>query len=411
MRGQLVVIAGPDLGRSFSLVDGQTLLLGRGQNTESRLKDPAVSRVHCEVQVDEGKILLKDSGSSSGTQVNGKRISGKYELRPGDHITIGSTQIRYQLEGEPDASTVMTEPAGATKVPSEEVEQLAALVGTSLGHFAIQSAIAKGPSSFIFRAMDTKDNREVALKVLAPEFSQDEEEMQRFVRTMKTVLPLKHPNLVTLYGAGKTGNHCWVAMEYIDGESLTQVIERIGIAGMLDWRNALRVAIHVARALAYAHEQNIIHRNITPQNIMIRHSDKATKLGDLMLAKALEGTLAKQVTKPGELVGDVSYMSPERTRGTGAEVDGRSDIYGLGATVYALLTGRPPCEGTSLVDTITKIRSAEPVKPKKYQLAIPDLFEGAVLQMLAKRPDDRFQSAEDLVEQLERVAKFNAVTV
>jgi len=94
MRGQLVVIAGPDLGRSFSLVDGQTLLLGRGQNTESRLKDPAVSRVHCEVQVDEGKILLKDSGSSSGTQVNGKRISGKYELRPGDHITIGSTQIR-----------------------------------------------------------------------------------------------------------------------------------------------------------------------------------------------------------------------------------------------------------------------------------------------------------------------------
>ena len=411
MRGQLVVIAGPDLGRSFSLVDGQTLLLGRGQNTESRLKDPAVSRVHCEVQVDEGKILLKDSGSSSGTQVNGKRISGKYELRPGDHITIGSTQIRYQLEGEPDASTVMTEPAGATKVPSEEVEQLAALVGTSLGHFAIQSAIAKGPSSFIFRAMDTKDNREVALKVLAPEFSQDEEEMQRFVRTMKTVLPLKHPNLVTLYGAGKTGNHCWVAMEYIDGESLTQVIERIGIAGMLDWRNALRVAIHVARALAYAHEQNIIHRNITPPNIMIRNSDKATKLGDLMLAKALEGTLAKQVTKPGELVGDVSYMSPERTRGTGAEVDGRSDIYGLGATVYALLTGRPPCEGTSLVDTITKIRSAEPVKPKKYQLAIPDLFEGAVLQMLAKRPDDRFQSAEDLVEQLERVAKFNAVTV
>ena len=411
MRGQLVVIAGPDLGRSFSLVDGQTLLLGRGQNTESRLKDPAVSRVHCEVQVDEGKILLKDSGSSSGTQVNGKRISGKYELRPGDHITIGSTQIRYQLEGEPDASTVMTEPAGATKVPPEEVEHLAALVGTSLGHFAIQSAIAKGPSSFIFRAMDTKDNREVALKVLAPEFSQDEEEMQRFVRTMKTVLPLKHPNLVTLYGAGKTGNHCWVAMEYIDGESLTQVIERIGIAGMLDWRNALRVAIHVARALAYAHEQNIIHRNITPPNIMIRNSDKATKLGDLMLAKALEGTLAKQVTKPGELVGDVSYMSPERTRGTGAEVDGRSDIYGLGATVYALLTGRPPCEGTSLVDTITKIRSAEPVKPKKYQLAIPDLFEGAVLQMLAKRPDDRFQSAEDLVEQLERVAKFNAVTV
>jgi serine/threonine protein kinase len=135
-----------------------------------------------------------------------------------------------------------------------------------------------------------------------------------------------------------------------------------------------------------------------------------TKLGDLMFAKALEGTMAQQVTRPGELVGDIFYMSPERTRG-GADVDARSDIYSLGATVYALLTGRPPHEGNSLPEIVTKIRSVDPVKPKKYQLSIPDLFEGTVLQMLSKRPEERFQSARDLVVQLERVAKFQGMTI
>jgi len=116
-------------------------------------------------------------------------------------------------------------------------------------------------------------------------------------------------------------------MEFVDGESLTQVIHRIGVAGLLDWRNAVRVAIHVARALEYAQERQIIHRNITPNNILVRSSDKLTKLADMMLAKALEGTLAETITHPGELIGDISYMSPERTKGSLAEVDGRSDVY------------------------------------------------------------------------------------
>src|SRR6516162_5089338 len=132
MRGQLVVIAGPDLGRSFSLVDGQTLVLGRGQNTESRLKDPAISRVHCQVQVDGGKILLSDAGSSSGTQVNGKKLSASQELRPGDVISLGSTQVRYQLEGEPDASTLLAGQPGAPKKDAATTDQLAELVGKSV---------------------------------------------------------------------------------------------------------------------------------------------------------------------------------------------------------------------------------------------------------------------------------------
>jgi serine/threonine protein kinase len=129
-----------------------------------------------------------------------------------------------------------------------------------------------------------------------------------------------------------------------------------------------------------------------------------------MLAKALEGSLAAQITKPGELVGDVSFMSPERTRGQG-HVDGRSDLYSLGATVYAVLTGKPPFEGMSLVETLGKIRQAEPKKPRHYQPAIPEAFEALVLKMLAKQPADRPQTAADLLASLERLAKMNGVAV
>jgi serine/threonine protein kinase len=129
-----------------------------------------------------------------------------------------------------------------------------------------------------------------------------------------------------------------------------------------------------------------------------------------MLAKALEGTLAQQITRPGELVGDVAYMSPERTRGTD-ELDGRSDLYGLGATVYALLTGRPPFEGGALIEQVTRIRQTEPVKPTRYQMSIPHPFESAVLKLLAKRPEDRYQTAAALVKDLERVGKIHGVTV
>jgi serine/threonine protein kinase len=407
MARHLYVVAGPDKGRVFELVPGEALVVGRSQTTQTHLADPRVSRVHCEIQVDADGATVVDSNSAAGTFVNGQRV-GQRQLRSGDVIQVGDTQLRFADDSPAEQSTIAPSPAPG-KAGAPGGEPLAALSGQTLAHFEVGRLIARGQSGAVFRARDTRDDKDVALKVLRPEFSHDDAEMQRFVRAMKTVMPLRHPNLVALYGAGRSGPHCWMAMEYVEGESLTQVIQRIGVAGMLDWRNALRVALHVGRALEYAHGEGIIHRNVSPPNILIRAEDKAAKLGDLMLAKALDGVLAKQVTRPGELVGDVNYMSPERTRSSMDGVDGRSDIFSLGATVYALLTGRPPFADVSLVETITKIRKAEPEKPKKFQMAIPDLFEGTVLKMLAKRPEDRHQTAADLLKDLERVAKYQGV--
>jgi len=167
----------------------------------------------------------------------------------------------------------------------------------------------------------------------------------------------------------------------------------------------------VARGLAYAHGKGVIHRNVTPANIMIRAADKQALLGDLMLAKALEGSLAKQVTKPGEVAGDVNYMSPERTRGISDEVDARSDIFSLGATMYALLAGKSPFAGSTLVETVTKLRTAEPIKPSNFQMSIPGPFEGVIMKMLAKSPAARYQTAAEVVAELERIGRFNGEAV
>jgi serine/threonine protein kinase len=411
MIGQLIVTGGPDQGKTFPLEDGRTLLIGRGQTTETKLKDPQVSRVHCQLKIAGHRLLLSDPGSTGGTLVNGKRINKDREcdLKQGDVIHIGTTELRVQLEGGPEESTFVGSsptPLPAALVPGEFRD----LVGGTISHYGIESVLAEGQTGMVFKAHDTNEDRPAAVKVLWPEFARHEEEMQRFIRAMKTMLPHRHPNLITLFGAGKSGRYCWIAMEFVEGESLTSVIERIGTAGMLEWRPAMRVAIHIARALVFAEQEQIIHRNIKPSNILIRSEDKLTKLGDLMLAKALEGTQAEQITRPGELVGDIAYMSPERTHAGAAEVDCRSDIYSLGATVYALLTGRPPFVGDTLPETVKKIRESDPVKPKKYQLAIPDLFEGIVLKMLAKHPDERYQTAQTCLEELERAAKFQGLS-
>lgn len=148
-----------------------------------------------------------------------------------------------------------------------------------------------------------------------------------------------------------------------------------------------------------------------PENILVvKGPPMAVKLGDLMLAKALAGIKAKPIARPGELVGDLVSMAPERTR-EGAEVDTRSDIYGLGATLYVLLTGHPPFEGGSLVETLDKLRQEAPVPPRKDQLSIPDQFQDLILKMMARRPEQRYQAPDELLKDLERLAKFQGITL
>jgi serine/threonine protein kinase len=409
----LNVIAGPDKGKRYQISDAFTTMLGRSKHANTQVSDLSVSRVHCEVEIRNQKIFLTDLESGSGTFVNNQRVAD-CELRIGDVLRIGDTQMRVELPpGEIDEKTAQTLPLPVSLIPARPVLKTSArlneLTGNKLSHYDVGDVLAKGASGLVFKAHDFKNDRAVAFKVLWPEFSQNEDDMQRFVRAMKTMMPLRHPNLVSLYGAGKTGPYCWIAMELVAGESLTQVISRVGAANMLDWKRVLQISYYLAKALEYAHSKSVIHRNLTPQNVMIGKTPDQTKLGDLMLAKAQEGGLAQQITKPGEVLGDVRYMSPERT-GAGA-VDERSDLYGLGALSYALLTGRPPHDGFNQIEIMTKIRKEEPARPKKFQMAIPDPIEGMVMRLLSKSADKRFESAAVLLKELQRLAKWHSVSL
>ena len=220
------------------------------------------------------------------------------------------------------------------------------------------------------------------------------------------MLPIRSPRILRLYNAGKNGPYCWAAMEYVEGDNLADLIQRIGIDGMLDWKEVWRVAIDVAQALNTGFEHKIVHRNVTPKNILRRDSDKTCLLGDFMLAKALEGTLAQDVTQPGQILGELSYLAPERTRGD-AELDTRSDMYGLGATCYALLTGRPPFGGTSMVEIIKNVREQKPEPPKTYQLSVNELFQDLIMALIEKDPADRIETPAKLIKELLRIGKFN----
>jgi serine/threonine protein kinase len=404
---QLLVIAGPDKGRVFPLSPGDWLLVGRSKATETRLSDPHVSKIHCKVECAGGQATVTDHDSTGGTYVNGRRVT-QQQLRPGDIIGVGETQLLLKEEdaaAEADEGKTLqfVSPVAAPAAAGE-------LTGKALSHYQLGPLLARGTTGLIYRGRDTRDNREVAVKVLAPEFVRNDEEVQRFVRAMRTMLPLRHPNLVAVYGAGKTGPHCWCAMEYVGGESLAQVIERAGTAGVLDWRQGLRFIVHVARALGHAHKSAIIHRNLTPRNVIVRASDRVAKLGDLMLAKAMEGMLAETITRPGDVVGDARYMAPERAA-SGPDVDARSDLFSLGALAYALLAGRPPFEGAGPVETLLLVRQAEPAPPTRYQPSVPAPLEGAVLKLLQKRPEDRYQTAAAVLADLEALAASDGVAV
>ena len=222
---------------------------------------------------------------------------------------------------------------------------------------------------------------------------------------MRTMIPLEHENLVRVHAAGRTRGLCFTACEFVEGESISQMIRRIGVAGMLDWRNAWHTAQGVAEALEFAHDEKILHRNIGPSNILVRSADRCVKLGDLMLAKALDETGDERITRSGEVVGNLRYLSPEQLSGE-QPIDARADIYSLGATLYAVLTGRPPFEGGTAAEIIRRVLSGAPEPPTKFHLAIPSQFEGLVLRMLSMRPEDRPENATRLRAELDRVGRL-----
>lgn len=286
--------------------------------------------------------------------------------------------------------------------------------GAKLGPYEIQSALGAGGMGEVYRARDSRLDRTVAVKVLPSHLSSSAELRQRFDREARAISSLQHPNICTLYDVGSQDGVDFLVMEYLEGQTLADALEK----GPLPLDKVLKVGVEIAKALDKAHRQGITHRDLKPANIMLTKT--GAKLMDFGLAKpepvlagSLKGSLtpstptmnlasltsaASPLTQKGSIVGTFQYLAPEVLQG--AEADARSDIFSLGCVLYEMITGRRAFEGKSQLSVLTAILEKEPEPIAIAQPLAPPMLDRVVNACLAKDPADRYQSAHDVMMDL-----------
>src|SRR5271169_655460 len=278
--------------------------------------------------------------------------------------------------------------------------------GTKLGPYEITGPLGVGGMGEVYRARDTRLERTVAIKILPVQFTADPISKQRFEREAKTISSLNHPHICVLHDVGHQDGIDFLVMECVEGETLAKRLEK----GPLPLDQALKYGAQIAEALDRAHRNGIVHRDLKPGNIML--TSAGAKLLDFGLAKELAplanlATLTtaiptSPVTEQGTIVGTFQYMSPEQVEGK--NVDGRSDIFSLGAVLYEMLTGKRAFEGKTQLSVASAILEREPVPLTTAKPLTPPALQHAIQRCLAKNPEDRWQTGRDLAGQLSWIA-------
>lgn len=315
-----------------------------------------------------------------------------------DQLTSAWSKIEEQLEEERSREDEISL-TDAFDLAAEEREEN---IPDELGNYEVLGKVGQGGMGVIYQARQKDLNRVVALKVLRPDLGDNPEQLHRFKREAEAVAKLKHPNIISIFEIGYHQSIPFFSMDFVEGSSMEDWLGQDNpnpIQG-LEFMEA------IARALGYAHSRGVIHRDIKPSNILIGH-DQVPKLTDFGLAKNLDSH--SLITHTGEIVGTVSYMSPEQALGQSRDMDGRSDIYSLGIILYEICAGRLPFQGETTVEILRKIAEDDPLSLRKYDQHIHWEIETIIFKALEKDPNLRYQHAEELADDIRRFLEGEAI--
>lgn len=380
---------------------GVKVIIGRGADSDTKIPDPALSRLHCEISLDNDRIVVNDLGSSSGTFVKEDRID-RTELKPGQLFHAGNTQ--FQINSETDLNSPTQKP-GDIQLDSKKLA--AALESQSaIDRFQLNKRINESGRNLVYQATDGESGEKVAVKVL-PTAATNEEERERFMRAMKLLQAMQAPYLAKLYRAGRKKFFCWVAMEWFEQGSIADRAGRQGINNCLAWRDTWRVGACIAKSLAFLESEGVVHRSIRPTNILYRESDDSWVLSDLVVAKAEDAADGKMVTQVSFLPTNLAYTAPERLLGSeNNEHSLQADIYSLGAVLTELLTGSTPYGEGSLSELLPRLKRPRKIVTPKAQLGLNELLGDLVNKMTEPDPANRIANAGELQKEMERVGKL-----
>lgn len=269
---------------------------------------------------------------------------------------------------------------------------------TVLGNrYEILRKIGDGGMAFVYQARDKLLNRVVAVKVLRPEFVDDQEFLVKFKREAEAVASLSHPNIVNVYDVGEDGKVHYIVMEYVDGQNLKEIIQN---EGSLEEYTSLDIAKQIARALSAAHRSGIIHRDIKPHNILISKDGRQVKVADFGIAKAVSSST---MTNMGSVIGSVHYISPEQAKGK--HLTSNADLYSLGIVLYEMIIGRVPFSGDSPISIALKHINEDIAFTDQEKIDIPNSVRTIISKLTQKEPANRYQTAEELIEDIEFVER------
>jgi serine/threonine protein kinase/formylglycine-generating enzyme required for sulfatase activity len=335
------------------------------------------------------------TGSSAGTGTGTGTGSG---TGTGTGTGSSAAGTKASTGGATEAQTGAAKPAKKKK--DEEDAYNHPLVGKVIGGCRIVKKLGEGGMGAVFLAEHTKLKRQSVIKVVPAHLSQNKQLIARFEREARAAAVVQHPNIVAVHNVGEENGVHYIEMEYVDGSALDAELKE---KKFIEPMECLRIIKDACRGLAEAHKNGIIHRDIKPDNIMMTRK-RQVKIADFGLAR-VGGSEEMELTKVGQILGTPAYMSPEQCQGK--PTDHRADIYSLGATFYAMITGKRPFTGSSVMDIMKKHIDEAPNSPREYNRDnnLPDVavpIEQIILQMMAKKPEERFQSAEDVIEAIDR---------